>query len=221
MAPMTISRFFYSSKAFVVPVGVKTFNRKLVLKNVSTATAYNTITDIEKYKEYIPYCFDSKVIKKSIKTEDPEQGTLHVEFQKYRIDFMSDVSCLQEDNLKECRAHITEDHDASVRLFEYLNTVWKVRPISIETTDKISPLNSFGAFKGLKPIQVNNFSQDHRQTKNGCEVELVLSFKFKSRLLQSVSLLFGEATMTIIMNAFAKRMITLTALDKKNKNLSN
>ncbi|OBA14054.1 hypothetical protein HANVADRAFT_20143, partial [Hanseniaspora valbyensis NRRL Y-1626] len=145
---------------------------------------YNTVLAIDKYKDYIPYCTDSKILKRSTTNFLPEQGSLRVEFQKYKIEFTCDVECKKNKDSSECTAHINEEHEESSRLFDYLCTKWKVRPI-----------NS------------NNV--------NGCEVDLELSFKFKSKLLHSISVLFGEATMTIIMNGFKKRMLQLNALELK------
>ena len=212
---MTISKIFYSTKLYSIPSGAKTFSRKLILNNVSSLVAYNTVLAIDKYKDYIPYCTDSKILKRSTTNFLPEQGSLRVEFQKYKIEFTCDVECKKNKDSSECTAHINEEHEESSRLFDYLCTKWKVRPINNNGKEELQDVQKSGIFKGLEVGKKTNSLFNKNKNVNGCEVDLELSFKFKSKLLHSISVLFGEATMTIIMNGFKKRMLQLNALELK------
>ncbi|XBW34732.1 hypothetical protein QEN19_000299 [Hanseniaspora menglaensis] len=215
---MLVNKLSYSTKINLVPNGTKTFNRKIVLKNVAASTAYKTILDIEKYKEYIPYCTDSKIIKKSPINMLPKQGSLKVDFQKYTINFECDVECKEENSISKCVAIIKEGHKESLHLFEYLNTTWKVSSVSNNQNTKPLLLENSLAFKGLPLTSENSANFNKNSQEQSCEVQLELSFKFKSNLLQSVSILFGEATMTVIMNAFKKRMLQVNSINKRRFN---
>lgn len=215
---MHVSKLLYSSRHFIAPVGTKTFKRKIILNDLLPTVAYNTILDIEKYKEYIPYCSESEILTRSPINGFPEKGRLKVDFQKYTIEFTCDIDCKKTETLKACTAFITEEHKESSQLFEYLSTKWQVNPVNINANDNNAFLKNDIIFKGLKLN--DNSSKIIEKTPNNkiCEVNLELSFKFKSKILQSISILFGEATMTIIMNGFKRRMVHLNKLSIKKNN---
>lgn len=214
---MHVSKLLYSSKHYIAPLGTKTFRRKIILNDVLPTVAYNTIIDIDKYKEYIPYCSESDILTRSPTDGFPQKGGLKVDFQKYTIEFTCDIDCKDTKALKECTAFITEEHKESTQLFEYLSTKWKVNPVNISTNDDFAFLKNDKIFKGLTLNDESNKIIEKNANKI-CEVNLELSFKFKSKILQSISILFGEATMTIIMNGFKRRMVHLNKISMNKNN---
>lgn len=203
-----IHKVFYSLKLSQVPKGVKIFSKTFKLNDIPAASVYKTITNIDLYHKYIPYCTDSKITAVSPTTKMPTEGSLNVEFQKYSIFFTCDVQCKENNLLKECIATVKEEDSSSKPLFEYLSTKWTVKDLNGNLLEKDNDKLVSKAFKGinLDLVKEATVMQDKHPV---AEINLELAFKFNSYLYQTISVVFGDAVLELIIKAFKKQMIDM------------
>lgn len=203
-----ITKAFYSVKISPIPNGAKVFSKSFKLDNITPSSAYKTITNIDLYHKYIPYCTDSKILAVSPTTKMPTQGSLNVDFQKYSIFFTCDVFCKESELSKECIATIKEEESSSKPLFEYLSTKWTIKDKSSNVLKQETNDMAFKAFKGID-MSLNNQMTQLQNSNPGCDINLELTFKFNSYLYQTISVIFGDAVLDLIIKAFKKKMIEI------------
>ena len=203
-----IQKAFYSVKLSQIPNGAKVFSKSFKLDNITPLSAYKTITNIDLYHKYIPYCTDSKILSVSPITKMPTQGSLNVDFQKYSIFFTCDVICRETELLKECIANIKEEESSSKPLFEYLSTKWIIKDAKGNDLTTNNNVLATKAFKGID-INLNDELASLKNTNPGCDINLELTFKFNSYLYQTISVIFGDAVLDLIIKAFKKKMIEM------------
>lgn len=205
-----IHKAFYSVKHSPVPNGVKTFSKTFKLNDIPAASVYKTITNIDLYHKYIPYCTNSKITAVSPTTKMPTEGCLNVEFQKYSIFFTCDVQCIENKLSRECIATVKEEDSSSKPLFDYLSTKWTVKDLNGNLLENDNDKDKFVA-KAFKGIDVSLIKEaTAMQDKNpGSEINLELAFKFNSYLFQTISVVFGDAVLELIIKAFKKKMIDM------------
>lgn len=203
-----IYKALYSVKHSHVPNGVKIFSKTFKLKDIPAASVYKTITNIDLYHKYIPYCTNSKITAVSPTTKMPTEGCLNVKFQKYSIFFTCDVQCKENKFQKECIATVKEEGSTSKPLFEYLSTKWTVKDLDGNSIKKDNDELVSKAFKGIDVslIKAATAIQDENP---GSEINLELAFKFNSYLFQTISVVFGDAVLEVIIKAFKKKMIDM------------
>lgn len=98
--------------------------QKYVLKktiNASADSVYNVISEVSKYKDFIPYCEESFVSKRHHITQEPTEAGLKVEFQQYDERFICKVEC----NLN-MKTVISES--LSHNIFDVLYSKWTITP---------------------------------------------------------------------------------------------
>ena len=203
-----ISKAFYSVKFLPTPNGAKVFSKSFKLDNITPSSAYKAITNIDLYHKYVPYCTDSKILAVSPKTKMPTQGSLKVDFQKYSIFFTCDVFCRDFGVTKECIATVKEEESSSKPLFDYLSTKWTIKDKNGNALKQETNDMTFKAFKGID-MSINSQMTQLQNSNPGCDINLELTFKFNSYLYQTISVIFGDAVLDLIIKAFKKKMIEI------------
>lgn len=208
MSIQMIHKAFYSVKHSPVPNGVKIFSKTFKLDDIPAASVYKTITNIDLYHKYIPYCTNSKITAVSPTTKMPTEGCLNVEFQKYSIFFTCDVQCKENKLLKECIATVKEEDSSSKPLFDYLSTKWTVEDLNGNLIEKDNDKLVAKAFKGID-VSLIKEAKVMQEKNPGSEINLELAFKFNSYLFQTISVVFGDAVLELIIKAFKNKMIDM------------
>jgi ribosome-associated toxin RatA of RatAB toxin-antitoxin module len=98
-------------------MGKKHFERKLI--NQPIATLYEVVSDVDRYKEFVPWCKESRVISKTGRNMTAE---LEVGFNIFSEKYTSKIETIEPTFVS---AMSTETN-----LFEYLKTEWKFTPAS-------------------------------------------------------------------------------------------
>ncbi|EEB09049.1 ubiquinone binding protein Coq10 [Schizosaccharomyces japonicus yFS275] len=84
---------------------------------------FSVVSDIDTYKEFVPFCQDSKVTTRDEKTNLPTTADLTIGFRGFSETFDSKVQCNPE--------KLTVLADASHhKLFSYLKTQWQIHESS-------------------------------------------------------------------------------------------
>ncbi|SCW01509.1 LAFE_0E01222g1_1 [Lachancea fermentati] len=90
--------------------------------NAPALNVYDVISEVSKYHEFIPYCVESFVEKRNLKTGKPEEAGLRVGFQQYDERFLCKVNCVS--NPKGIKTVVAES--LTHGLFDVLYTKWTV-----------------------------------------------------------------------------------------------
>jgi ribosome-associated toxin RatA of RatAB toxin-antitoxin module len=101
--------------------GKKHFERKLIKQPISAL--YEVVSDVDRYKEFVPWCKESRVVSKSGKhmTADLEVG-----FNIFSEKYTSKIEVLEPTFVSAV--------STQTNLFEYLRTEWKFTPASDPST---------------------------------------------------------------------------------------
>ena len=128
MISRSVKQFVQRNPRLVVGVtcremsgGKKHFERKLIAQPISTL--YDVVSDVERYKEFVPWCKNSKVIVKNGKHMTAE---LEVGFNIFSEKYVSKVEVSEPYSV--CAMSV------QTHLFEYLKTEWKFSPASDPNT---------------------------------------------------------------------------------------
>lgn len=102
--------------------GVHTYTLRKTI-NASLNNTYHVISEVSKYKEFLPYCTESWVSKRDPSNEDkPMQGGLRVGYKQYDENFDCLIQCLKSSDNSLERTVIAES--LPDQLFDKLHTKW-------------------------------------------------------------------------------------------------
>lgn len=93
--------------------------------NALPTQVYDVVSEIDWYKEFIPYCVDSFIDKRDSKTGQPTEAGLRIGFKKYDEKFSCDVVCLSQ---PDKQYYTVEASSISHNLFQTLSTKWSIIP---------------------------------------------------------------------------------------------
>lgn len=144
--------------------------------NAQPEQIYDVISEVSKYREFIPYCKESFVNKRNPVDGKPTEAGLRIGFRQYDEKYTCDVKCSRYlDKGVETYRVIADSITHS--LFKGLCTRWTIKP--------------------------------HPDRHHASQVELILSFEFKSRLYNSVSAIFANSVTELALRAFDRRVFQL------------
>ncbi|CCF55953.1 hypothetical protein KAFR_0A05180 [Kazachstania africana CBS 2517] len=92
------------------------------IKDVKPLNAYKVISQIDRYKEYIPYCLDSFIGKRSPHNNMPTLAGLRVGFKQYDEVFNCEIECDKANEQK----YIVEANSISYNIFQKLYSKWTI-----------------------------------------------------------------------------------------------
>ncbi|SSD60573.1 related to Coenzyme Q-binding protein COQ10, mitochondrial [Saccharomycodes ludwigii] len=145
---------------------------------------YDVVSEVSKYQEFIPYCVESFVNKRDPKTNKPIEAGLRVGFRQYDEKFVCKVIC-------NCNIN---SNDKTVIDNNIKN-------------DEVKTVVAESLTHGLFDVLYTKWTiKPHPTRTNASEVELLLKFKFHSRLYNSVSSIFAKSVTELVMNSFSKRV---------------
>lgn len=176
-------RFFWGSTPHIY-----TLNKKLT--NVAPNKAFNIISNIDNYQDYIPYCEKSFITQRDELNGLPIKAGLRIKFNEYDETFNCIVNCqeLIKDQ-KFCIIAETIKND----LFNCLTCKW------IITDDNNSSFNKrFNVVRKDPNISINTIPITNLQ--------LIIKFQFKSTFYNLVSTIFGETLTNLAMKEFCKEI---------------
>lgn len=125
---------------------------------------YNIVSQVDKYKSFVPFVEESFISETDNKTNSPIKAGLVVGWKDIVERFECDLECIK--NTKVSAKSIQLD------LFDNLETEWKFKEFS----------------------------------KNKCQVDFKLLYKFKNPLYDKVSFMFAPQVTEIMIGAFEKRL---------------
>lgn len=104
--------------------GVHTYTLRKTI-NASLNNTYHVISEVSKYKEFLPYCTESWVSKRDPTNDDkPMQGGLRVGYKQYDENFDCLIQCLKPSETSLERVVIAES--LPDQLFDKLHTKWTI-----------------------------------------------------------------------------------------------
>lgn len=92
----------------------------------TTSEIYDVISEVSKYQEFIPFCIESFVNKRSPQDNTPIEAGLRVGFQQYDDKFVCEVKC--EDSREPIGGYSVEATSLSHNLFYFLYAQWLIKP---------------------------------------------------------------------------------------------
>ena len=98
-------------------VGKKHYERKLIQQPIETL--YEVVSDVDRYKEFVPWCKNSKVI---IKNGENMTAELEVGFNVFAEKYTSKIETSEPNYVKAISVETS--------IFEFLKTEWKFVPAS-------------------------------------------------------------------------------------------
>ena len=107
--------------ARLLSTGKKHFERKLITQPIDTL--YEVVSDVDRYKEFVPWCKNSKVVSKTGKSMTAE---LEVGFNIFSEKYISKVEV--------SAPNYVSAESTQTNLFEYLRTEWKFTPANDPNT---------------------------------------------------------------------------------------
>ncbi|EDO17420.1 hypothetical protein Kpol_1037p16 [Vanderwaltozyma polyspora DSM 70294] len=108
-------------------VGAKRHQEYVLDKTMycSSREAYNVISEVSRYHEFLPYCKESFVQLRDSNEGRPTKAGLRIGFQQYDDKFVCDVQC-NEDAKSDKYTVVAES--ISHNLFYFLSSQWTIRP---------------------------------------------------------------------------------------------
>lgn len=103
--------------AHMSTAGKKHFERKLIKQPI--ATLYEVVSDVDRYKEFVPWCKNSRIVTRSGNSMTAE---LEVGFNIFSEKYMSKIETTEPN----CVSAVS----VQTNLFEFLKTEWKFTPAS-------------------------------------------------------------------------------------------
>ncbi|CCK71957.1 ubiquinone-binding protein COQ10 KNAG_0I01720 [Huiozyma naganishii CBS 8797] len=103
---------------------VQTYSLSKTVNNASPLQVYDVVSEVGKYKEFIPYCVESFVDKRDPQTERPKLAGLRVGFKQYDEKFVCNVAC---EEVEQGSQYTVEAESISHHLFEVLNCRWTIK----------------------------------------------------------------------------------------------
>lgn len=103
--------------AHMSTAGKKHFERKLIKQPM--ATLYEVVSDVSRYKEFVPWCKNSRIVTRNSNKLSAE---LEVGFNIFSEKYMSNVETVEPTSVTAV--------STQTNLFEYLKTEWKFTPAS-------------------------------------------------------------------------------------------
>lgn len=175
-------KIFIVTKRFFFPSfnGVRKFKETKLLPH-SNELLYEVVSDVEKYKHFVPFCSDSKVIRNSIRIafENEKKITkfnanLGIGFSGFDENFTSKVSCYE---FSKVTAHCDEN-----KLFHILKTTWEFSPSKDINHTAVSFEVEFH-FKNFAYLQLSNvfFDKICNQMMNAFEARVKEIKKHQSK----------------------------------------
>lgn len=163
----TIRTFFGSSKP-------QSYELSKVLHG-SPEQVYNIVSQVDKYKQFVPFVEESFISDKEQETNIPTKAGLVVGWKDIVERFECDLKCI-----KNCKVNAKS---IQLDLFENLETEWNFKEFS----------------------------------KDKCQVDFKLLYKFKNPLYDKVSFMFAPQVTEIMIGAFEKRLKKLRIEENMHK----
>ncbi|KAK9456909.1 dehydrase and lipid transport-domain-containing protein [Dipodascopsis uninucleata] len=95
----------------------------------SNSQLYKVISDIDSYREFVPYCTDSFVSERDKDSNQPRKATLKVGWGSFIESFESELTC------REPSVVIAQSNHS---MFKVLHTKWQISPHSDPNSSKVS-----------------------------------------------------------------------------------
>ncbi|CCH61365.1 hypothetical protein TBLA_0E03110 [Henningerozyma blattae CBS 6284] len=112
---------------FTVPKGPIEYTHRVLIREEPTKV-YNIVSEVSKYKEFIPYCLDSFVDKRDSNNDNkPIQAGLRVGFRQYDERFVCNVDC-SNNVIGRRTKYVVKAESISHQLFKELSGTWIITP---------------------------------------------------------------------------------------------
>ena len=96
------------------------FQKLYFYKDLNPSTLYGVIKDVEDYKNFVPMCIESKIIKKN--TEDNFDALLEINYKFFTDSYVSSVDCFKNENNPTVYKITSDSIEKS--FFKYLKSEW-------------------------------------------------------------------------------------------------
>ncbi|KAJ3412168.1 Coenzyme Q-binding protein coq10a, mitochondrial [Chytridiales sp. JEL 0842] len=192
-------------------------HRERKLFNFSQRQLYNIISDVDKYKHFVPFCIISQVLSKRFIPPNTQQSSttpaknyskmimkadLEVGFQAFTERYTSEVTCTFP---REVKAVASQTH-----LFKTLITTWKftpVKPINATATKSIPPPPADASRNIDIPPSLATKSIEDPADYPQCYVDFHIEFEFRSPLYAHVATIFFNEVSRMMVKAFEERAV--------------
>lgn len=148
--------------------------------NVSPQILFDVVSDVTKYKEFIPFVTESFVSRYDTNTKLPSEAGFRVGWREFDEHFTCKVDCTLNERVFS--------KSLTTLLFDDLQNEWTFEAIPNKFTNEITT-----------------------------EASLLLKYKFKNPIYNTVSSLFHSRVSQIMIDAFQKRALDLKVKRRLNQ----